>query len=51
MIMYQGTKEVTIYTCLRCSHDWQPRKDKIPKVCPKCHSPYWREPRRNKGEK
>ena len=29
------------YECLRCTHKWIPRKDGIPKVCPKCHNPYW----------
>jgi len=29
------------YTCLRCKHSWIPRTDNIPKICPKCRSPYW----------
>ena len=33
------------YKCLRCNHIWKPRKvngkERVPIVCPKCHSPYW----------
>ena len=38
--------------CLRCNHTWAPRKpNNIPKVCPKCKSPYWNKPRQknNRG--
>lgn len=32
--------------CKRCGHEWSPRSDSPPKVCPKCKSPYWdREPK------
>jgi hypothetical protein len=32
----------------RCGHEWYPRQDRPPKVCPnpKCKSPYWDTPRR-----
>lgn len=30
--------------CLRCGHIWIPRKPQLPKVCPKCNSPYWDKP-------
>lgn len=34
------------YRCERCGHEWLPReKDRDPKVCPKCKSPYWDRPR------
>src|SRR5258708_12732 len=31
------------YRCERCGHEWVPRRDLSvePRVCPKCHSPYW----------
>lgn len=29
------------YRCLRCEHEWVPREDKLPKVCPRCKSHYW----------
>lgn len=29
------------YRCERCSHEWAPRNEEQPRVCPKCHSPYW----------
>jgi len=36
------------YNCLRCKdgHEWIPRTDEFPKVCPKCKSPYWNVPRK-----
>jgi len=36
---WKGTIEG--FRCLRCRHSWKPRKFGIPKVCPKCKSPYW----------
>jgi predicted Zn-ribbon and HTH transcriptional regulator len=27
--------------CKRCGHQWYPRGPKMPRVCPKCKSPYW----------
>jgi predicted Zn-ribbon and HTH transcriptional regulator len=29
------------YVCKRCGHVWIGRKDTLPRVCPKCKSPYW----------
>lgn len=34
------------WRCLRCHHEWVPRKPTTPKVCPTCKSPYWNLPRR-----
>ena len=35
------------YRCDRCGHEWLPRGDvKDPKVCPKCHSPWWDTPKK-----
>ena len=35
--------------CLRCNGEWSPRSEtKIPKNCPKCNSPYWNTPRKNR---
>ena len=35
--------------CERCNHVWVPYNiNKLPTACPKCHSPYWNKPRRNK---
>ncbi len=37
------------FKCERCSHEWIPRnKGEEPAVCPKCKSPYWNKPRKNK---
>ena len=34
--------------CKRCEHKWVRRNwDSLPKVCPKCKSPYWNKERRN----
>jgi len=34
------------HKCYRCNHKWVPsNKDKLPKVCPSCKSPYWDRPR------
>jgi hypothetical protein len=30
-----------IHKCLRCSHDWPSRMERLSEVCPKCKSPYW----------
>ena len=35
------------YMCERCEHKWVPRAlGQVPKVCPKCKSPYWNTPRK-----
>jgi rubrerythrin len=39
------TITVQAYKCLRCGHTWIPRKKERPRVCPKCHSPYWDKPK------
>lgn len=33
------------YECERCKHQWVPRDESNPTVCPKCKSPYWNKPR------
>ena len=35
--------------CLRCHHDWVPRKPEKPIVCPGCNSPYWDIPRKEES--
>lgn len=34
------------WRCERCSHEWIPRDEGEPNVCPKCKSPYWNKPRK-----
>lgn len=35
--------------CTRCKHEWYPKvPDKLPEVCPRCKSPYWRLERTRK---
>ena len=36
------------FRCERCKHEWVKRGEEDPKVCPKCKSPYWDTPRKNK---
>jgi len=33
------------YRCERCGHEWSPRKNQRPNVCPKCKTAYWDKPR------
>ena len=33
------------YRCERCEHEWVPRGENEPRVCPKCKSPYWNKAR------
>ena len=33
------------YVCERCNHDWIPRREETPIICPKCKSPYWNKAR------
>ncbi len=37
------------YRCERCNHEWIPRGERIeePRLCPKCHSPWWNKPRKS----
>lgn len=42
------TIKVKGYRCLRCKHEWLPKGKEEPRVCPKCHSPYWNKPRKTK---
>ena len=36
---------VSVLKCLRCGHEWYPRRFEKPKVCSKCNSPYWNKKR------
>lgn len=38
-------KNYTLF-CFRCYHTWKRRREKNPKSCPKCNSPYWNKPRK-----
>lgn len=41
--------EVEGFRCTRCGHEWVPRKDEHPRVCPKCKSPFWDKERSIRG--
>lgn len=45
------TRLVEKRTCTRCGHVWWPRMETIPRICPKCKSPYWDVPRKADREK
>jgi len=40
---------ITELECKRCNWVWFPRTNKLPKVCPKCKSPYWNTDKKEKG--
>ena len=35
------------YHCERCGHEWVPRRDESPRLCPRCKSAYWDRPRKD----
>ena len=41
-------KTVWFYQCERCGHEWPPKTEAEPTWCPKCKSPYWNRPRKEK---
>ncbi len=43
------TKEVKLIKCTHCGHIWQPRLNRLPKVCPHCRSRKYLEPRQRKA--
>jgi len=50
--LVNGGKDMKLmrYKCLRCNHEWIPRKDETPVVCSKCKSPYWNKAKQIKEE-
>lgn len=40
------TVDLLTLNCNRCGHNWHPRTEKLPSVCPKCKSPYWNKERK-----
>ena len=45
--MAKITLKVDGLKCERCGHEWQPHDiNQLPRVCPKCKSPYWDRPRK-----
>jgi len=33
---------IPVCTCARCGHKWYLRRPQLPRLCPRCKSPYWR---------
>jgi rubrerythrin len=50
---FMGLVDIKVkgYICERCGHQWIPKGNEEPRVCPKCKSPYWNKPRKNKAKK
>jgi predicted Zn-ribbon and HTH transcriptional regulator len=45
MMENQALGVVPLQGCrCRCGHEWLPRGDEKPRVCPKCKSPNWDRP-------
>jgi hypothetical protein len=44
--MAKREETVIVCVCERCGHDWIPRGEFEPKICPKCKSIYWDRPKR-----
>tara|TARA_Y100000310_G_C20699949_1_gene828809 strand:- start:3029 stop:3643 length:615 start_codon:yes stop_codon:yes gene_type:complete len=36
--------------CKRCYHSWRRRRKQLPKVCPRCKSPYWDKLRKRQSK-
>ena len=51
--MANWTKTLTFYfsRCERCGHEWKRRREDMPKVCPRCKSFKWNEPRKTEEER
>ena len=43
--MGQFMPKIKKLTCQRCGHEWWPRKQMPPGLCPQCRSALWRRPR------
>lgn len=39
------------FKCERCGHEWIPRNEEMPIICPRCKSPYWNKSRKNHNKK
>lgn len=42
--MHQSSTLDSRLVCQRCSYEWTPRKDQLPKRCPRCRSVKWNDP-------
>ena len=45
-----GVKGLQNQACYRCGKTWWPRTPSKPKRCPRCKTPYWDRPRREKDQ-
>jgi len=46
---YKVERKAIFFHCLRCDYEWYPNDpNKEPTACPKCHSPYWKKPRKDR---
>jgi predicted Zn-ribbon and HTH transcriptional regulator len=50
--MAEIDKKVKFFKCNNCGHEWQPRSDEKPLICPKCKSARWDlEPKKKNSSK
>lgn len=47
----QKTITLPVWTCKRCNHEWIGKSQDKPTICPKCKTPYWDRPRKEKEVK
>lgn len=44
----ENQNRVIALNCMRCGWNWPQKGIDKPMTCPKCKSPYWNAPRKNK---
>jgi DNA-directed RNA polymerase subunit RPC12/RpoP len=42
-----NTFTLPVVKCLKCNHEWSPRKSGRPTLCPECKNRAWDEPRKD----
>jgi uncharacterized OB-fold protein len=42
--------QIPEFRCRRCGHKWFPNRRVMPRVCPRCKSPYWNIPKKRKKQ-
>jgi len=45
-----GSMGLPHHHCERCGHDWVPRRDEKPNLCPKCKSYVWYKKKKGKKD-
>ena len=45
VVKIEKRKKLERLKCLRCGHEWIPRKDTLPLTCAGCSTPFWNRER------